>query len=249
MQTHLLCYASENHRKPDTCRIFCTTRRFHKTRHPGCSSWYQPDPAIINLFTSIGTEAELNGNFRVLDTERVETRRLDDIEECPEPDLLKLDIQGAELDVLKNGREKLTNAVVIESEVEFIPIYKNQPLFGDLQVFLRDCGFVLHKLIDVGGRGIRPMHRGQTPFAAISQLLWADAVFVRDFTKLELYGEAELIKAAIILHHVYFSYDLVMHLLRELDRRQNGDAERAYLSALGQAKDLPLLYMNPKEHG
>jgi hypothetical protein len=38
----------------------------------------------------------------------------------------------------------LADALVVETEAEFVPLYRGQPLFGDLQVFLRDQGFLLY---------------------------------------------------------------------------------------------------------
>jgi FkbM family methyltransferase len=222
------------------------TSVFRIARYPGCSSLYEPDAGVIDLFTSIGT-GELD-NFRVLERTEVETVRLDDIEGAPRPDYIKLDIQGGELDVLKHGTEALQSTLVIESEVEFIPIYKDQPLFSDVEVFLREQGFLLHKFIDVGGRSFRPFSRNNNPFAATSQVLWADAVFVRDFTRLERYSESDLLKAALVLNDVYSSYDLVSLLLREHDQRKGSDLNSAYMSALQQAPGLEMLYMNLKEH-
>src|SRR5262249_25635917 len=113
----------------------------HRTRWPGCSSLYEPDPAVIDLFTQIA--ASEAASFAVLETLSVETTRLDDVSDLPPTDYLKLDVQGAALDVLREGTRTLANACVLEVEVEFVPLYKGQPLFGDVQLFLRDHGFVL----------------------------------------------------------------------------------------------------------
>ena len=76
----------------------------------------------------------------------------------------------------------IASAVIIECEVEFVPLYKEQPLFGDIQILLRERGFVLHKFLDIAGRSFRPANGpGGNPFTAMSQVLWADAIFVRDF--------------------------------------------------------------------
>ena len=53
----------------------------------------------------------------------------------------------------------------------------------------------------------------------MSQLLWADAIFVRDFTRLDAYSDDDLLKAAAVLDVVYSSYDLAGLLLIEYDRR------------------------------
>jgi FkbM family methyltransferase len=44
-------------------------------------------------------------------------------------DFLKLDTQGAELDVLRGGEQSLSPVRALEIEVEFNPIYIGQPLF------------------------------------------------------------------------------------------------------------------------
>src|SRR5215212_4992278 len=96
--------------------------KVYLTRYPGCVSLYEPDPAVINLFTSIG--AEPGGNFNVIDTVTVDTRRLDDVPEISPADYIKLDVQGAELDVLRHGLGVLESCLVLECEVEFLPLYK-----------------------------------------------------------------------------------------------------------------------------
>ena len=98
------------------------------------------------------------GNFTVTSTSPIKTTRLDDVEGLPPIDFLKLDVQGAELDVLRGATQTLENVLVIESEVEFVPLYKDQPLFGEMQVFLRERGFLFHKLLDIAGRSFRPFN-------------------------------------------------------------------------------------------
>jgi hypothetical protein len=94
---------------------------------------------------------------------------------------------------------------------------------------------VLHKMIDVAGRPFSPF-RPTNPYLPISQLLWADAVFVRDFTHLEAYREDSLLKAAAILDVVYSSYDLAALLLAEHDRRRQGGLHPRYVDSLKHRK-------------
>jgi len=209
---------------------------FHVTRYPGCSSLLEPNPDVIDLFQTMGCVPE-NGNFHVVATEQVQTTRLDDVVPELRGDLLKIDIQGAELMVLQNGPRVLGQTLVLETEAEFVPLYRDQPLFGDLHSFLRSQGFMLHKLIDCGGRPFEGVN-AQNPFAPVSQLMWADAIFVRDFSDLAVYGDEDLIKAATILHVVYQSYDLVALLLREHDRRRGGGLRAKYAAWL-ETVELP----------
>jgi FkbM family methyltransferase len=217
----------------------------HLTRWPGCTSLYRPDPRVINLFSMIG--ADPGGNFEVLRTAQVETRRMDDIPDCPAGDYLKLDVQGAELDVLRGATRALAHAGIIELEAEFVPLYASQPLFGDIDCFLRGHGFVLHKLIDVSGRCFRPWQLAPNPFVPLSQLLSADAVFVRDFARLEKWNDAELLKAAAVLHEAYRSHDLAHLLLTEYGRRLGRDVGGEYIRAMAAAGPLNPFTMNIKQ--
>lgn len=203
----------------------------HITRYPGCTSLYRPDPRVIDLFTGIGA-SEPEGNFHVLRTESIVTHRLDEIAECPRPDYLKLDVQGAELDVLAGGQRALEDCLVVESEVEFVPFYEGQPLFAEVDQFLRARGFALHRLIDIAGRAVRPLVFNQSPGTPVSQLLWADAVYLRDFTRLDLFSDDQLLKTAYILHEAYRSLDMAYHFLREYDRRRGTATCEAYLPLL-----------------
>jgi FkbM family methyltransferase len=65
------------------------------------------------------------------------------------PDLLWLDLQGAELLALQGARSILPSVGFIHIEVGFRAMYKNQSMFWDIDQFLRQEGFKLAHL-DVG---------------------------------------------------------------------------------------------------
>ena len=221
--------------------------KFHITRYPGCSSLLEPNDHLINLFTSISTEPERMGNFEVIETINVDTTRLDDIGEFETPDYMKIDVQGSELMILENATNTMTNTLILETEVEFVSIYKNQPLFADIQKYLVEQGFILHKLVDIGGRTLRPVKMAPKVTKSMSQVLWADAIFVRDYTNLEAFDDEQLLKASLILNDVYKSYDLVLFLLTEYDRRSGTDLNVEYSKTLENIQSLTGLYMNFKE--
>jgi len=73
---------------------------------------------------------------------RVETRRLDDFElDIRRPCLLKIDVQGSELRVLRGARATL--ALVDEALIEcsFVELYEGQPLAADIVSFMAGAGF------------------------------------------------------------------------------------------------------------
>jgi len=145
-----------------------------------------------------------------------------------------MDVQGGELLVLQGAEKRLKEVLVIHTEVEFVSLYKDQPLFADIDNFLRARGFAFHKMIDLAGRTFRPLIPNNNPNAALSQTLWADAVYVRDFMAFDALAPESLLKIATICHENYGSYDLVGVALEEYDRKMGTDLQMGYLRALAQ---------------
>jgi FkbM family methyltransferase len=63
-------------------------------------------------------------------------------------DILKMDIQGGELNALKGAVRMLGEGKIklVYCEVMFAKIYENQPLFHDIALFLNQFGYHLYKL-------------------------------------------------------------------------------------------------------
>lgn len=116
------------------------TRTIYITKHPGCSSLYPPNQEFISNFL-------ISDLFEVVDTTSVKTISLDGfIDQCdvPKPHYLKLDIQGAECEVLKGGQLALNNHVLgIFLETHLQEIYLGSPLFFDIHTLLTNLGFKL----------------------------------------------------------------------------------------------------------
>jgi hypothetical protein len=113
----------------------------------------------------------------------VTTRKLDDIAQIAHLDFLKMDVQGAEREVLAHGRAKLADAVVIQTEVSFVPLYRGQPVFGEIDLALPELGFLPHCVTGTKIWPIAPMVVGDAPNRGTRQLLETDMVYVRDFSR------------------------------------------------------------------
>lgn len=195
---------------------------FHETNFPMTSSLFEPNIELIGKFQALG---EL---MQVVSRTEVDTKRLDDIPEVVGTDYLKLDVQGAELMILKGGEKLLEEVVLIHAEVEFAELYKGQPLFADIDTYLRSRGFVLHRFNGMAGRAFKPFLKDGNPHAPLSQTLWGDAVFIKDFMHFDRLPTEKLMKLAVILHETYQSLDLVAVVLDAIDKREQSQLQAAY---------------------
>jgi FkbM family methyltransferase len=201
-------------------------RTLYVCAYPDMTSLFEPNPDVLNLFHGFPDWG------RVIATESVQTVRLDDVPEIAGLTFLQMDIQGAELLALQHAQARLREALVLHLEVEFLPLYIDQPLFSDVELFLRHRGYLFHRFYHPTRRAIQPMVVRGDIMSGLNHLVWADAVFVRDFTRLERLDDRELLTTAAILHDCYDSWDLTLRLLIELDRRTEGTLAPEYLAAL-----------------
>nr|WP_249209230.1 FkbM family methyltransferase [Magnetospirillum sulfuroxidans] len=124
--------------------------------------WVPPDPVGASLLEhdpAVGRRfglSHLTSDCRAL---AVETVTLDHaLDGLPAPAYLKLDVEGAELSILRAAPRSLASAVAIKAEAAFVAARKNQPLVADLDQFMRGNGF---ELMDI----IRPTHWRSRPVA------------------------------------------------------------------------------------
>jgi len=202
-----------------------TTRPFYYCNYPMTSSLYEPDLAIMNRYEDLAEYCQ------VVSVEEITTVRLDDVPEVRGADYLKIDVQGAELEVLKGAVQVLRDILVVQAEVEFVPIYRGQPLFADVDQFLRSQGFQFHRFVNVEGRRVRSEPAGELGPAEWSQTLWADAVYIQDMGRWADLPADRLLQFATILHDLYGSSDLCARLLQVHDRKSGGELCKHYRSA------------------
>jgi FkbM family methyltransferase len=117
------------------------TVNFNILNYMGSSSVFNPS-AIVKSYH--GEKMDVR---QVVEVQQV---RLEDVMGTNlEVDLLKLDLQGYELEALKGCGKLLERIKIITIEIEFVPLYDGQPLFGDIDVFLRAHGFKLLNLYEL----------------------------------------------------------------------------------------------------
>ncbi len=82
--------------------------------------------------------------------------------------LIKIDVQGAELDVLRGAVEVLKNTEYVVLEAVLFKFFIGAPQFADVILFMKERGFAVYDILDYG---YRPLD------GAMSQ---ADLVFVKE---------------------------------------------------------------------
>jgi hypothetical protein len=81
-------------------------------------------------------------------------------------DVMKVDVQGAEAEVLEGGQEVLRRTACVIVETPFSPQYEGGSTFTDARPLLEQAGLAFHRFTY--------LHYGEQ-----GTLLWTDAVFVR----------------------------------------------------------------------
>lgn len=203
-------------------------RPFYITNHPMCSSLYEPNEKLVSLYNNMEVAM-------LKSVESLETVSLDHFTKennIASIDFIKIDIQGAELDVFQGGQDTLKDVVAIVSEVEFVRQYLDQPLFGDVCKFLAEKELMFHKFLRTGGRSLKPIVLGNDPNFPI-QYIWSDAVFIRDILKVADLSADKLLKMGL-LTFLYGSPDVTFHCFKCYDEKNGTNLHRQFLEVGGK---------------
>lgn len=196
-------------------------------RESGFASLFPMNRAVAALF-GWGRAARQTGSLAVA------TRRMDDIAELDPADFLKIDVQGSELSVIANGAAKLAEAVAVQTEVRFVPLYEGEPAFGDLDAELRRQGFLFHDFAFLKRVPLRtPSQRPLRP-RAFRQVVDGDAFYIRDLSRPGLLSDTQLFRLALLADAVLKSPNVALWCLDLLVARGRVPAEgvAGYLALL-----------------
>ena len=199
-------------------------KKLYNTQNPMCTSLLKPNEKLIRLYNNL-EDAYLKDETEIdtitLDA-FVDKYKLDDI------DFIKIDVQGAELDIFKGSKKTLKNIIKIICEVEFVPLYENQPLFGEVCKFLSQYDLMFNKFLGFAGRTLRPLMaiEGRN---AISQYMWADAAFICHVEKIQNLNDEQLLKLSL-LSSIYNSIDLAYFCLLIYDKRNSSNIAKKWIN-------------------
>jgi len=166
------------------------------------SSIYNPNLKLLKKYRN-------PSRFDVIDSKFIDLDSLDNAlsDIGFRQDYIKLDIQGAELEVLKGSTQTLKNAFFVEVEVEFREIYLDQPLFGDVSKFLEDENFIFTDFLSTA-----KYYRQQNNYGG--DLIFADALFMKDPTEINFDEDFDLesVNAYIFILFLTKKYDALKYI-------------------------------------
>lgn len=152
-----------------------TNITLYKTRKQECTSVFMPNYPFLKQFPDVK-------RYEVIDSSKVNARQLSREflvkEGISDVDFLKVDTQGSELYVLRGATELIDSFIFgINIEVEFAPLYQDQPLFNDVDTFLRSHGFQIFDIRRYYWKRNPGLHVGN----AKGQLVFADALYFKTY--------------------------------------------------------------------
>lgn len=201
------------------------------TRYPPSSSFFQPNFEFLNPLS-------VSDGYRIEQRVEVDVLSLDEVlktigQQC---DFLKIDVQGYELKVLQGGIKSLAQAMGCELEVSFREIYKNQPLFADIDQWMRAHGFFLADLERFWWRR-KAMPR---PLQERGTLAYGNAVYLKEkiFSPKDLNEAARSVLICLALGLDEVAYEVVMEAYTQkwISRGQK-DEFKAWIRRRRKASD------------
>ncbi len=192
--------------------------------HLSSSSFYQPDMEFCKRFPD-------EANLVVEKTIEIDTIDFDSFaneNHISSVDFIKLDTEGSELDILKGAVRSLRKSVIgVSVEVEFLPVHKDQPVFSEVDPFMRQNGFWLFDLsVYRKPRKVLSMSTKPSSWADYGQIIWAQALYLRDgvneinsSSSLENgWDDIKILKLASIMELFYLS-DCAIELIQIAHRK------------------------------
>lgn len=175
---------------------------FNLCRKPQVSSLYEPKVDFLVRFLN----AE---RFDIKEKLSIDCVSLDSIG-VSDIDFLKIDIQGAEDDVLQGASTGLSSTLGLELEVEFIELYKDQPLFGDVCKTLSQYDLEFIDFVNLA-------RWERNAFNGYGQCVFGDALFLKSPESMILQSlDVKKWSAYFSILIIYRRFDLVDVALKKL---------------------------------
>jgi FkbM family methyltransferase len=156
----------------------------YQTADPAASSLYRPSCEFVNRYhvtPAQPTSKKVDVIVHALDEILHPGSSLSsNIKQGAGIEIIKADIQGSELDMLRGAQNILSRSTLaIFCEVGFFKLYEQQPLFSEIELYLRSLGFSFYGFDSIHLKSARRHNKAVAPIVK-ERYYWADAVFIRD---------------------------------------------------------------------
>jgi|TARA_B100001540_G_C15694982_1_gene591059 FkbM family methyltransferase len=184
---------------------------------PGMTSILEPDFEYLKLFHGFSDWAKVTKKVKV------QTKKLDDVNFDKKIDFLKIDVQGYEHEVIKNGNKTIKDCLVVQLETSPIPLYKNEKSFAHVCLQLENLGFQLHSFNQINTRCFKPVILQNNIYSGLNHLFQLDCVFVKKLNLFDKFDLEQLKKIGLILFYSFGSYDLVDYVVSKISKLEKNE--------------------------
>jgi FkbM family methyltransferase len=151
-------------------------KTFYATAFPPSAGFYQPDMKQVGRFPDKEHLTVVN----TLDLNTISFDKFANDELINYVDFIKLDTEGSELDILKGALSTLKKTVLgLSIEIWFQSWHIGQPVFSDMDLFLRSLGFRLFGL-DVCHRSRETLPEATSSPTKWGQVTAGESLYLRD---------------------------------------------------------------------
>tara|TARA_Y100000768_G_scaffold348454_1_gene297387 strand:+ start:500 stop:1474 length:975 start_codon:yes stop_codon:yes gene_type:complete len=164
------------------------------TKEPRVSSSYKPNIDFLNKFKN-------SDRFRIIKKLKVDSVDLDSLE-ISEIDFIKMDVQGGESNIIDGAKKSLERCIGLELEVEFLTLYNNQLLFGDIQEKLQVYGFEFVDFVNL-------CRWERDEFNGFGQCVFGDAIFLKSPENIIKTENLKLLTRYLSVLLLYKRFDLI----------------------------------------
>ena len=186
-----------------------------------CSSLLEPNTSFLNRFL-------FDHLFEIVGKENIQGISVRDA--YPkigfQPDVLKMDVQGLEIQILKSAPEFFVNTLAVDLDVGFTRNYQGEAVFWEISNWMEENGFLLMDLRlnrvrrKAGNEHLDPLQDfiNIDTETSISQPLWGHSIWMKDLmVDGEKFDREQFDKAAQLADHLGFT-DFKNELLATAER-------------------------------